>query len=254
MIYHHFLRPDLARRYAGAIQGKDLFGDAHNGLFLAGPYRTGNPPFCKPISRPNWSGKDCLSVYVDLWANAARDPGELIADTIRCAIEAQRGLLHKAAPGLKSVSIAGIKLDTHKIGGKDGATLVDALKALHKAAGKSIAFIIDEAQHALTTKAGENAMKALKSARDQINVGDRIGLMLIMSGSDRDKLMRLVNNNAAAFYGFSVQTLPGLGPDFIVKLTLIETPPFRAVGAIPRPESLKIIQPASRRREAEGLK
>jgi hypothetical protein len=64
-----------------------------------------------------------------VWIPAC-DPGELIADAIGRAIEAQRGLLHKAvkATRLESVSIAGIKLDTHKIGGNDGATLVDALK------------------------------------------------------------------------------------------------------------------------------
>ncbi|GHU14404.1 hypothetical protein AGMMS50225_26170 [Betaproteobacteria bacterium] len=223
MIYHHFPRPDLARRYAGAIQGKTLFGDAHNGLFLAGPRRTGKSTFLQADLAPELERQGLLVVYVDLWANAARDPGELIADAIGRAIDAQRGLLHKAAraSGLESVSIAGIKLDTHKIGRNDGATLVDALKALHKAAGKSIAFIIDEAQHALTTEAGENAMKALKSARDQINVGNRIELMLVMSGSDRDKLLRLVNNNAAAFYGSSVQALPGLGADFIDHVTTL---------------------------------
>ncbi|GHT83344.1 hypothetical protein AGMMS49543_10330 [Betaproteobacteria bacterium] len=47
--------------------------------------------------------------------------------------------------------------------------------------------------------------------------------MLVMSGSDRDKLLRLVNNNAAAFYGSSVQALPGLGADFIDHVaTLVE--------------------------------
>ncbi|GHT83342.1 hypothetical protein AGMMS49543_10320 [Betaproteobacteria bacterium] len=52
MIYHHFPRPDLARRYAGAIQGKTLFGDAHNGLFLAGPRRTGKSTFLQADLAP----------------------------------------------------------------------------------------------------------------------------------------------------------------------------------------------------------
>jgi len=46
---------------------------------------------------------------------------------------------------------------------------VDALKALHAAATAPIALVIDEAQHALTSEAGENAMATLKSARDQLN-------------------------------------------------------------------------------------
>jgi hypothetical protein len=62
-----------------------------------------------------------------------------------------------------------MKIDTRKIGQIDGVTLVDALKALHAAATAPIALVIDEAQHALTSEAGENAMATLKSARDQLN-------------------------------------------------------------------------------------
>ncbi|MDR1064404.1 MAG: ATP-binding protein [Azoarcus sp.] len=156
-------------------------------------------------------------MYVDFWANVGRDPGDLIVDAIGAAFGTQRGILQKvaAASGLESISIAGIELDTRKIGRADGATLVDALKALLKAAKTPVAFIIDEAQHALTTEAGEVAMFALKSARDQINRPGKAELMLLMSGSDRDKLMRLVNNHAATFFGSSVKDLPPLGPDFI---------------------------------------
>jgi hypothetical protein len=223
MIHQHFPRPELARQYADAMQGRVLFGDAYNGLFLAGPRRTGKSTFLQADLRPELEQRGLLVVYVDLWADAACDPGELIADAIGDVLEAQRGPLQKAvkASGLESVSLAGFKLDTRRIGRADGATLVAAIKALLKVAGKSVAIIIDEAQHALTTEAGENAMMALKSARDQINVG-KIELMLVMSGSDRDKLLRLVNASAA-FYGSSVHRLPGLGPDFIAHVaTLVE--------------------------------
>lgn len=83
----------------------------------------------------------------------------------------------------------------------DGTTLVDALRALHAAAGKPVALIVDEAQHALTSVAGVAAMTALKSARDQLNQPGQVNLMLVMSGSDRDKLLRLVVSAAAPFYG-----------------------------------------------------
>ena len=42
--------------------------------------------------------------------------------------------------------------------------------------------------------------------------------MLVMSGSDRDKLLRLVNTNAAPFYGSQIQRMPELGPDFIAHI------------------------------------
>ena len=56
-------------------------------------------------------------------------------------------------------------------------------------------------------------MSALKSARDQMNVSG-INLMIVMSGSDRDKLTRLVNNNKAPFFGSNITTFKELGSDF----------------------------------------
>ena len=40
-------------------------------------------------------------------------------------------------------------------------------------------------------------------------------LLLLMTGSDRDKLMRLVTSKAAPFYGSSVQEFPVLGRSYI---------------------------------------
>lgn len=43
--------------------------------------------------------------------------------------------------------------------------------------------------------------------------------MLVMSGSDRDKLLRLlVNTNAAPFYGSQIQRMPELGADFVAHI------------------------------------
>ena len=97
----------------------------------------------------------------------------------------------------------------------------DALRLLHESAGKPVALIIDEAQHALTSEAGEAAMTALKSARDQLNQPGVVNLMLVMSGSDRDKLLRLVNTAGAPFYGSQIQRMPPLGPDFIAHIAAL---------------------------------
>ena len=43
----------------------------------------------------------------------------------------------------------------------------------------------------------------------------KIKLILVMSGSDRDKLLRLVNSNASPFFGSQIQRMPELGGDFI---------------------------------------
>jgi chlorite dismutase len=92
----------------------------------------------------------------------------------------------------------------------NGITLADALKVLISLAKQPVALIIDEAQHALTTNAVQAALKALKSPRDTINIADKVDLMLVMTASDRDKLLRLVNSLSAAFYVSTVQKLPTL--------------------------------------------
>jgi hypothetical protein len=214
----HFPRPDLAAELVGALRGKAVFGDAHNGLFLAAPRRTGKSTFLQNDLQPALKKSGAVVAYVDLWADPRRDPGMLIADAIARALAPRIGLVGRAAKatGLESVTIAGtLKIDTSKIGKIDGVTLPDALRALHEAAKAPVALIVDEAQHALTSEAGEATMAALKSARDQLNRPGTVNLMLVMSGSDRDKLLRLVNTNGAPFYGSQISRMPPLGSDFI---------------------------------------
>lgn len=233
----HYPRPDLAKRLVQAMRGQDVFGDAHNGLFLAAPRRTGKSTFLQSDLKPELERQGMVVVYVDLWSDQRRDPGLLIAEAIGRALDAQRGPVARAAKasGLENVTIAGVlKIDTSKIGQLDGSTLPDALRALHEVAKAPVVLIIDEAQHALTSEAGEATMAALKSARDQLNAPGKVNLMLVMSGSDRDKLLRLVNTNGAAFFGSQIQRMPALDDDFIASMVaLIEAqrPELRPVDA-----------------------
>lgn len=220
----HFSRSQLAEDMCEALRGNNLFNDAPNGLFLAAPRRTGKSTFLQVDLQPELEKQGVVVVYVDLWAAPAKDPGELIAEAIGRALRAHLGPVAKAAKasGLDSVTIAGaLKIDTSKIGRPDGSTLTDALRALHELARAPVALIVDEAQHSLTSTAGENAMTALKSARDQLNRPGETNLLLVMSGSDRDKLLRLVNANAAPFYGSSIKHLPLLGADFVAHLAAL---------------------------------
>lgn len=231
----HFPRTELAQELARALQGNQIFGDAHNGLFLAAPRRTGKSTFLKEDLKPELERLGMVVVYVDLWADQRRDPGELIADAIGQALQPRLGLMARAAraTGVQNVTIAGaLQIDTSRIGRVDGTTVVDALRALHAAAGAPVVLIIDEAQHALTSEAGEVAMAALKSARDQLNAPGRVNLMLVMSGSDRDKLLRLVNTNSAPFYGSQIQKMPELDRhfiDFVADLVEAQRPDLRPV-------------------------
>lgn len=221
----HYPRSTLAEELAAALQGRALFSDACNGLFLAAPRRTGKSTFLQSDLRPALERQGIVVIYVDLWADLRRDPGTLITEAIGRSLRTRLGKLAKTvqSTGLESLSIAGIKLDTSKIGQQDGATLAESLRILHETAKAPVALIVDEAQQALTSEAGETAMAALKSARDQLNRPGEIRLMLVMSGSDRDKLLRLVNTNGAPFYGSQIQRMPELDQGFIDHLAhLIE--------------------------------
>lgn len=215
---NHFPRTKLAQELVAALQGRQLMSDAPNGLFLAAPRRTGKSTFLQQDLAPALEDAGVVVVYVDLWADQRRDPGQLISEAVGKALEPQLGLVARLAKdaGLDSVTIAGtLKVDTSKIGKVDGLTLTEALRTLAEVSKKPVALIVDEAQHALTSEGGEAAMAALKSARDQLNAPGRVQLMLIMSGSDRDKLLRLVNTNGAPFFGSQISKMPTLGDDFI---------------------------------------
>ncbi len=233
----HFPRPELAAHIAASLAGRDWFGDAHNGLFLAGPRRTGKSTFLQADLLPALAEAGAVAVYVDLWADAQRDAGALIGDAISRAIAERQNPVGRAARamGLQSVTVANVvKLDTSRLGTVEGTTLVDLLRALHQLAQAPVALIVDEAQHALTSLAGEAAMSALKSARDQMNRPGSVQLMLVMTGSDRDKLLRLVHGNSAPFYGSQVSKMPLLGAAFmdqVAELIVAQRPVLAPIDA-----------------------
>lgn len=221
-----YARTELASKLADALLGKVPFSDASNGLFLAAPRRTGKSTFLQADLKPELERRGVTVVYLDLWADQRRDPGILIAEAIGRALEPHLGKLARMAKkaGVDNVGVAGwLGIDIGKIGKVEGTTLPDALRALIETAKAPVALIVDEAQHALTSEAGETAMAALKSARDQLNRPGDIQLMLVMSGSDRDKLLRLVNTGGAPFYGSQIQRMPELDAGFIAHIArLIE--------------------------------
>tara|TARA_R100000306_G_scaffold43000_1_gene41581 strand:+ start:2127 stop:2993 length:867 start_codon:yes stop_codon:yes gene_type:complete len=112
-------------------------------------------------------------------------------------------------------------IDPKLIAAIDFRTVETALSDLRRKVSKDIVLVIDEAQLAMTHHNGHAFMAGLKSARDQMRSDGQQHLLLIMTGSDRDKLMRLVTSKNAAFYGSQVQEFPLLDEryiDFVCKL------------------------------------
>ncbi len=217
-----FHRPDLAKRMADVTLGADPLSGS-SGLFLAAPRRTGKSTFLTVDLVPELRRRGTIPVYVDLWSDRTRDPAELMLDAIKFALRDTEGGLSRAArrSGVAKVGLgAWLSLDLASVGSPEGVTVPKALAELGKRTGRPIVLVIDEAQHALTTAAGENATFALKSARDMMNAGveaspfGNVGLGLVMTGSNRDKLAALVRDRKQAFFGSRVTDFPLLGRDY----------------------------------------
>jgi hypothetical protein len=216
LIYHH--RPELAKQLATDILGKNAFSDAPNGLFLAAPRRTGKSNFLQYDLQPQLEHSGCLVVYVDFWAQSRRDPAQLLVEAIAYQVRKTQGLADQLAAALSKIKLAGVEIDLSRVGQPDGTSIPQLLELLSQQANCPIVLILDEAQHALTTEAGESAMFALKSARDQMNSPTNHRLLLVFSGSDRDKLLRLLNSANAPFYGSQIHHMPELDRSYIERV------------------------------------
>ena len=214
----HFPRPELAHELALSVAGQRLFDSGASGLFLSAPRRTGKSTFLRQDLGPALKSAGATLVYVDLWARRDLDPGTLIANAVaRATKEAQTyGARIREQIAAAEVDINGwLKMSAEKVGESDGPTFAEALEALAGMTRGPVALIVDEAQQALVSEAGERAMFALKAARDAMNSPDDVVLRLVMTGSDRDKLLRLVTSAAAPFYGAEVRTMPTLDEDYV---------------------------------------
>ncbi len=217
----HHPRPALAASLADEMLGKIPLSDSPNGLFLSGPRRTGKTQFLRFDLKPELEQRGLLVIYADLWAADNRTPLERLLSPIALAVAANQGAIAKFVKklGIDKLSVPGaFQMDVGKIGKTDGMSVHEVLNTLHLATEKPVVLMVDEAQEALTTDEGQSAMRALKSARDQMKTPTSANLLLVMAGSHRDKLMRLLNSASAPFWGSQVRTLPLLGDDFVQAL------------------------------------
>ena len=209
-----FHRQELAKRLVDEM----MSWDGSSGLFVAAPRRTGKSTFIRedliPILTRN---RGAEVVYVDLWADPAANPGDVIVDAIKNRLLELDGAILKAArtAGLDKLKIGGLELSIERVGLGKGETLAKALTALAKASGKPVVMVIDEAQHALTTEDGTKALFALKAARDAMNAGGGPGFRLLATGSNADKLNFLVDDKNQAFYQAPMIPLPLLDQSYL---------------------------------------
>lgn len=203
-----FRRSALAVEIADWLEGKDL-KDYSQGMFLSAPRRTGKTTFLREDFIPECIRRGWLVVYVDLWNDLEADPSELIFQSVTSAIH-----------GFESDKRCSKAEQRLVYSAMSATNLAHALEGLHKVSRKTVLLIIDEAQHALSSARGINAMFSLKAARDAMIQGDgTAGLRLVFTGSNRDKLAQLLLNRNHPFYGAGITPFPLLGSDYVQAYT-----------------------------------
>jgi len=212
-----FSRSALALAWCDSLDGRGI-ANLRSGLFLAGPRRVGKTTFLQHDLLPEAERRGWAVVYVDLWADRNADPAQLIGEAINRSYECHRGLLSRlvgASGGAKLNVMGTLEMDFSPAGESVRSNLVDALRQLRQTARRPVLLIIDEAQHALRSPSGLNAMFSIKSARDQLNCMDEDpALMLVLTGSSRDKLAQLVLKRDQPFFGSQITEFPLLDHRF----------------------------------------
>lgn len=212
-----FHRTALANDLADRLLAAPTTSASGSGLFLAAPRRTGKSTFLREDLRPSLEHRGALVIYADLWADKTADPGDVIVAAIRVALSQREGVIARLArsSGLDKVTVGGLAFTLDKVGLAKGVTLSSALAALSDEAKTMTVLIVDEAQHAITSDLGTNALFALKAARDELNSSAHHGLRVVATGSNRDKLAMLRNSRDQAFFGAPLINFPPLGKDYI---------------------------------------
>lgn len=217
-----FHRTGLVCSMIEGMKGEGLI-DYSSGLFLTAPRRTGKSTFLREDLIPACVAAGWEPVYVDLWSDLSADPGRLIESAIVGVMREYEGSVKRTLQdaGVQKLTVFKMEWNLEQASRlPEGATLTDALNLLYQACGRMVVLIVDEAQQALETTTGMNAMFALKAARDYLNQGlSTPGLRLVFTGSSRDKLAHLVLNRQQPFFGAQITPFPLLGRDFIAAYT-----------------------------------
>jgi hypothetical protein len=212
-----FHRGELAASLATKVLTTSPTSASSSGLFLAAPRRTGKSTFLQEDLWPAFEALGALVVYADLWEDRRADPGEVIVAAIRAELAKHQGVIERLArsAGMEKVTVAGMSFSLDRVGLGDGISLSAALALLSDECRKPIVLIIDEAQHAITSDKGNDALFALKAARDKLNSSRHNGLRVVATGSNRDKLSMLRNSRDQAFFSAPLVGFPVLGLAYV---------------------------------------
>jgi hypothetical protein len=223
-----FTRRPLADQMARQLLRPGVLDEGlRSGLFLSGPRRTGKTTFLGNDLIPALEAMGALVVYVDLWTDLAANPAALIHAALRKTLEelqspasglwARLRQLRGAELGVMGFKF-GFRLDS--VGAAGGPTLAQVLAEVVDQAKTDVVLIVDEVQQAMTTDEGNNALLALKAARDAINVrpGTPGHFIFVGTGSHRALLNELTTRRTQAFAGATSVPYPLLDERYVEHL------------------------------------
>lgn len=208
-----FARPRLAQEVCDAV-ASPMKTSAE--LFLAARRRTGKTFFLLNDLTPEAESREWCVVYVDLWRSSSKGTLVAIKQAIQSALRAFESQFRRFVnERVTKISIGKIlSLDLSEV---DDArmSITDMLETLGQATDQPILLILDEAQQTLSDPDGLTALAELKAAREILNrAGAQKHLLMLFTGSHRDKLSRLVSSNKMPLLGQEVGDFPMLGAAF----------------------------------------
>ena len=156
-----FHRTRLAADMADKILQIAPGSASSSGLFLAAPRRTGKSTFIREDLRPALQAQGALVVYADLWVNRKADPAMVIIAAVRYELAQHEGVIARLAKssGMDRVNVGGFSFSLDRVGLAGGdVSISSALAALSDETEKTIVLLIDEAQHAITSESGSDAV------------------------------------------------------------------------------------------------
>jgi hypothetical protein len=212
----HYPRPNLASAIVGQMTPDPIFGGL-SGIHLAAPRRTGKTTFLRRDLAPAILEAGKFPLIVDLWEDRSREPSDILRRRLGQSLDQLKSAAEKKLDRsrLRRISALGFSVGHSDLKPFSG-TIPEGLDSLGTGVGRDVVLVVDEAQQALVSEAGMDAMFALKAARDAMNLREEAPrLYLVLTGSHRSKLAELVLSAKAPFYGGTVQDFPVLGEDFV---------------------------------------
>lgn len=196
-----------------------------SGLFLSGVRRTGKSTFLKHDLIPALEQAGAIVVYADLWENKETvEPTGQILKAVREKLEELQTPLSATLRALGKVLSAEVaahglkfKFDLTKLGEAGEVSLAQAFTQLVDQTKTDLVLIVDEVQECLISEDGQSLLRALKAARDAVNLRPSTPghFLFIGTGSHRALLQEMATRRKEAFFGATSHDFPVLGADYV---------------------------------------